>query len=404
MSIHVKPALPEPGARRNIRNMTTDPTPTSPTPANQPASTPTTTTSPTTPTEPTPRRKKGGKLKWIFLILLLLIIGGVVVVLAYLDPIVRRTVEKQSANSLNVPTKLEGAHVSLLGGNVGLKNFQIGQPQGFSASDMMSLGGIDVDVKINELRETPLKVRQITIREPKLVIEMKGKEFNIKKFIDQLPAGEDKPPEPNQEPLKLIINDLQVQGAQVIFRPDVAALSAMPGIGDKLKGMKQEYVLTIPPIAMQNIGTGEGNQNGAEIKEIVSMLVSQLASKATESDQLPPELRQILHLNVNELTDLAKQKLGAEVNKQLAKVSEDLKAKLPGEAGAAVEGILKDPNAALKDPGKAIQEGLGGVLNQKSAPTTGATTAPSTPAKPTKEDASKAVQQGLGNLLDRKKK
>jgi hypothetical protein len=67
-----------------------------------------------------------------------------------------------------VPTKLEGAHVSLLGGSVSLKNFQVGQPQGFSAANMMSLGGIDVDVKVNELRQDPLRVRQITIRDPSL--------------------------------------------------------------------------------------------------------------------------------------------------------------------------------------------------------------------------------------------
>jgi hypothetical protein len=109
---------------------------------------------------------------------------------------------------------------------------------------------------------------------------------------------------------------------------------------------------------------------------------------------------------VNDLTNLAKQKLGAEVNEQLGKVTEELKGKLPGEAGQALEGVLKDPSAALKDPGKAIQQGLGGVLGQRS-PTTGATTEPttrSTPAIPTKQDASKAVEQGLGNLLGGKKK
>jgi len=404
-AIRVKPShCQNPLRSATIPDMTTDPTPASPSPAPGDRATTTTPTTDTTASAASPPRRKGGKLKWFVLLILLLLIGGFVFLYLYLDPIVRRTVEKQAGASLNVPTKLEAAHVSLLGQSVSLKNFNVGQPQGFTAADMMSLGGIDVDVKVNELRQDPLRVRQITIREPKLLIEMKGKEFNIKKFVDQLPPGEDKPAEGETKPLKLIINDLQVRGAQVVFRPDVAALSALPGIGDQLKGMKQEYVLTIPDIAMQNIGTGEGNQNGAQVKEVVTMLISELSSKATQSDQLPPELRQILSMNVNDLTNLAKQKLGEEVNKRLGKVTEDLKGKLPGEAGQAVEGILKDPNAALKDPGKAIQQGLGGVLGQKSPTTTSSTTAPSTPAQPTKEDASKAVQQGLGNLLDRKKK
>jgi hypothetical protein len=340
----------------------------------------------TTPADPTPAesssappppRKKRGVLKWIVLTVLIVLIVGGVIVFSRLNEIVRSVVEKQSAASLNVPTKLEAANVSLLGGNVGLRNFQVGQPSGFVAPQLMSLGGVDVDASIGELRQDPVRVKHIAIRDPKLVIEMKGMDFNIKKFIDQLPAGEAKPAD-ESEPLKLIINDLQVRGATVVFRPDVAAVSALPGVGDALKGVKQEYTLTIPDLAMQNIGTGEGNQNGAQIKEVVTLLVTQLADKARQSDQLPPELRQILSLNVNDLKDLAKQKVGAEINKRLDKVSEDIQKKLPGETGAAVGEILKDPGAAAKDPGKAIEQGLGGLLGgkKKSQPAS----APATPA------------------------
>ena len=386
--------------------MTTDPTPTPPPASPTPPSTATTvaTTSPVTPAEQTrPPGKRGGKLKWVLLALLLLLIVGGVVLYMNLNAIVRSTVEKQSANSLGVNTDLEAANVSLLGQSVSLRNFQVAQPQGFGEQAMMSLGGVDVDVSVNELRQDPLRVGEITIRDPKLVIEMKGRDFNIKKFIDQLPAGEDKPVD-NQEPLKLIINDLKVQGAQVVFRPDVQAMSSLPGIGEQLKGLKQEYVLTIPDLAMQNVGTGEGNQNGAEVKEIVTLLISELSSKATQSEQLPPELRQLLSLNVADITNLAKQKLGEEVNKHLGRVTEDLKAKLPPDAAQAVEGILKDPGAALKDPGKAIEQGLGDILAKRS-PTTASTTGPAAPttAPPTpKQDATKAIEKGIGDLLKRK--
>src|SRR5688500_16734141 len=237
--------------------MTTDPTPPSPpTPTPTPSSTPATTTPP--PPADQPPRKRGGKLKWVALVILLLLIVGGVVLYMKLNSIVRSTVEKQSTASLGVNTDLAAANVSLLGQSVSLRDFNVSQPQGFGDAAMMSLGGIDVDVSVNELRQDPLRVGQITIKDPKLVIEMKGKEFNIKKFIDQLPPGEDKPVD-NQEPLKLIINDLQVRGAQVVFRPDIQAMSSLPGIGDALKGMKQEYVLSIPDLAMQHGGAGGGN-------------------------------------------------------------------------------------------------------------------------------------------------
>jgi len=304
-------------------------------------------------------------VKWIFLTLVLVIVVGVIVLFVALNGIVKKAVVSQSSASLNVPTNLGNANVSLFGGKVSLKQFDVGSPQGFKSPQLMQLGGLDVGVKVSELRGQPLRINQITITDPKMVIEMAGTQFNIKKFIDSLPAGDAKPAEAS-EPMKLIINDLKVSGATVIFRPDLQAISAMPGIGSSLSGMKSEYVLTIPPLELQNIGTGEGNQNGAAIKDVVTLLVTQLASKATESDQLPPELRQLLHLNVDDVVNMAKAKLGAEVNKQLGKISEDLSKKLPGEAGKALGDVLKNSTGEAKqDPGKALEQGLGGLLNQK---------------------------------------
>ena len=315
---------------------------------------------------PEPKRSGGGLrvLKWIVLLLIVVIVVGAVAVYVYLDSIVKSVVVKQSTNSLNQQTSLDAAHVSLFGGNVKLSNFQVSSPTGYKAPQMMSLGGLDVKASLGELRSDPVKVSQITIKDPKLVIEMAGTKFNIKQFMDALPAGEDKPTPDGQKPLKLIINDLNVQGAQVIFRPDVAALSAVPGIGSNLGGLKQEYVLTIPPLDLQNIGTGEGSQNGAAVKEVVSLLITKLAAQAAQSDQLPPELRQVLSLNVNDITNMVKAKIGAQVDKQLGKVTEELNKKLPGAATQAIGGILNNPQGATTQPGEAIQKGLGGLLDQ----------------------------------------
>ena len=315
----------------------------------------------------------------IVLVLVLVILVALLVLYLNLNSIVRRTVQTQSSNSLNVPTQLGAANVSLFGGAVKLRDFQVGSPQGFKAPQMMSLGGVDVGVKLSELRSDPVRVNQIEIKDPKMIIEMQGTNFNIKKFVDGLPAGEDKPAE-GKPPLKLVINDLKVNGAQVIFRPDLQAISALPGLGQNLGGLKQEYVLSIPPLEMQNVGSGAGNQNGAAIKEVISLLVTQLAAKATESDQLPPELRQVLSLNVKDITNMVKAKIGAQVDKQLGKITQDLSKKLGGEAGQAIGDILKNST------------GTGGAGTASG----GATSLPT--------DASKAIEQGLGGLLGNRDK
>jgi hypothetical protein len=127
-----------------------------------------------------------------------------------------------------------------------------------------------------------------------------------------------------------------------------AAVSLRPGI----PGLKDEIKLTIPSFELKEIGNAEGNKNGAAIKEVVQLLVTTLAKKASESDQLPPEVRQLLSLNVDQI----KQRVAAEVNKKVGELQEEIGKQLPGEIG--------------KDAGKAIQEGIGGLLNQNKKPTT----------------------------------
>ena len=321
-----------------------------------------TTDNPAASTSPqTPPRKRRHIFRWIVLAVLAIIVIGALVVYMNLNRIVRATVEKQSTASLNQQTSLQSANVSLFGGDVSLNNFQITSPSGFQSPTMMSLGGIDVETSFGELRQDPIHISSIGITDPKMVIEMKGTSFNIKQFIDGLPPGDPKPQE--GEPIKLVINSLSVNGAQVIFRPDVAALSSIPGLGDA--GIKSEYVLSIPPIQMKNIGTGEGAENGAAIKEVVTLLVTELAAKAAESEQLPPEVRQLLSLNVEQITELAKQKISEEVGKQLDRVSQEISKDLPPAATQALEGILRNPQEAAKDPGKALEQGLGQILGGK---------------------------------------
>lgn len=348
-----------------------------------PPAPPADTTSPQPADAPPPRRKKHRVLRivtWTIVVIIVLIVIGLVALYLNLNSIVRSTVQKQSQAQLNVPTSLQSANVNIFGGDVALKGFDVGSPQGFDAPHMMSLGGVNVGVNLGQLRQDPMRVDQITITNPKLVIEMHGMKFNVKQFIDNLPAGEPKTTPEQKKPLKLIINDLKVQGAQVVFRPDVQALSSLPGIGKNLSGLKQEYTLSIPTLDMQNVGTGAGNENGAAIKDVVSLLVTKLAEKATQSTDLPPELRNVLNLNVGDLANMSKTKLGQAAQEQLGKISQDLSKNLPPEAA------------------NAVKQGLGGVIGQVTGTTQPAST------QPEDNNAAKALEQGLGNLLGGKKK
>jgi hypothetical protein len=277
-------------------------------------------------------------IKWAILGVIVLVISGALIVWANLNGIVRRTVQTQASASLNLPTTVGGARVSLLGGNVSLSDVQIASPQGYAAPHMFTLGGTSVGASWGGLRSDPVLIDRITINRPWLVIEQRDGRFNLQVLMDlveQMP--------PDDDPLRLIINELTVSDAQVALRPGIP-------------GLAQEIAIPIPSFTVHNIGTDDDAQNGAAIKEVTMLLVTTMAAKAAESDQLPPEVQLLLKGNVAELArDMA--------NEYGGKALEELKRNLPPEVGGAV-GDLLDATRTGEDPKKAIEQRLGGLLGR----------------------------------------
>jgi hypothetical protein len=303
------------------------------------------------------------KLKWIVLGLLAAIIIAVVIAFLNINSIIRKAVEVQGTASLKVPTTLKGASLSLLGGNVSLKDFAVGSPEGYKAEHMLSLGQLDVSSTWSDLRKEPIRINTINVEEPKLVLEMSGTTMNIKKFIDNLPKSDAPAPASEGEPMKLVIGKLTVKGAQVVLRPDLTAFSKLPG--DISSKIKPEYNLTIPDLSIENIGNADNKQNGAAIKEVVTQLITTLAGKAADSPELPPELRSVLSGDLSNITAVLKEKGMAQAQEQLNKVTGQLKDKIGSDLGGKLNDVLKKPEGS-KDDGNPV----GNLLNGLKQPTT----------------------------------
>jgi uncharacterized spore protein YtfJ len=257
------------------------------------------------------------RLKWFALSAFGLIVIVVAVVILRLDSIVRYTIETQSTASLGVPTGLKRAHVSLLGGSLDLTGFSVSSPGGFGAERMFQMEQASVGVTVGRLRDDPIRIDRITIDQPKLVIEHADGKFNFKVLTDMRPQK----PVDNSEPLELIVQELTVSNAQVVIRPGVP-------------GLRQEIMIPIPSFTVKDIGTGEGANNGAAIKEVVLLVVTDLARKAAESERLPEEVRMLLRMNADQI----KQEVRARVDQQIDKIKE----KIGEEAGKAIEKGIGD--------------------------------------------------------------
>lgn len=293
--------------------------------------------------------------KWFVIVVILLIIAAALFLYVNLNNIVKRTVETQGTEQLKVPTTLGGVSLEIFRGNLQLSNLDIGSPQGFSAPHMLSLGGLSVDTGgLGNLRKEPIRISKISISQPKLVIEQANGKLNFKALMDQLPSNPDQKPAPQQPnekpPVKLIIDDLAVNNAEVVVRPGIPGLS-------------QEITIPIPAIDVKNIGNADGAQNGAAIKDVVTTLITQMTAKAADSDKLPPEVKMLLSGNLNDIKD----KLTGAAQGQINKVTSQLESKIPGNVGK----ILGNPPAgqnAGNSGQNLINQGLGALRNATSQP------------------------------------
>src|SRR2546423_1932842 len=132
-------------------------------------------------------------IKWMVLALVVIIVIGVLLVFLKLDSIVKSTVQSQTENQLKLKTDLGGAHVSVFGGKVKLSDLKIGSPQGFTAPEMFALGGVNVGVSYRQLPDDPIRINNITIDTPKLILEQSGGNLNVTAAMDQLPKSDTAP-------------------------------------------------------------------------------------------------------------------------------------------------------------------------------------------------------------------
>jgi hypothetical protein len=299
---------------------------------------------------------------------ILLIVVVVGVVFFSLDRIIRSQVSSQATSSLNLQTDLGSAALSLFGGKLGLHELQVASPQGYTAPHMLEVGDTNVAVNYGQLRSTPIHVSSILINKPKVVIEQKDGVFNFKKAMDQIPKGDTSAPKPQttskSEPIKLVIDDLTVKDADVVIRPN-------------LPGLSGDINVKVASLTMKNVGSGDGSQNGAALKDIVMQVISALAANATDAGGLPDQLKVLLKSNVGQVVS----QFGAEAQKQIASV-------VPGDLGKTLSSAVSDPQALIKDPGKALQ----GVLGSKKDSSGNATSQPAD----IKDEATDALKGLLG--------
>jgi hypothetical protein len=285
-------------------------------------------------------------IRRIVLAFVLLVVVGVFVLYKSIDHILKSSVEVEATKSLNLQTTLGSASLSLFGGELKLDDLKIASPPGYAAPEMFAMGSTDLKVTYSQLRSQPIRIANITLDKPLLVIENVNGSLNFKKAFDGMPkSSSSSTPSSRAEPstssssTKMVIDDLTIKDATVVVRPGIP-------------GLPPEIPIPIATFTMKNIGTSDDAQNGAALQDVVMQIITAMASHASASGQFPIDLQSLLKGNI---TDVLKG-FGAEAQKRVM-------AAIPAGISNQLNGLLGGGIPAK--PGDLLNNVLGGGPTSK---------------------------------------
>jgi len=272
----------------------------------------------------------------IFALIVILIVGFYF----YGNQAIKLGVEKGASQALKVGVAVDNVNVSILAGEMGLKNLVIDNPEGYQLKKLLQLGNTQVGLDLGSLLSDKVKINDILLENVQVSLEQKGLSNNIQEVINNIsPKAETKPQEEKTAPgKKLGIKKLQINGVSVQVK-----LLPVPGKTDAL-------TLKLSPITMEDLGTDDKLDIALLSSKILIAIADGIVQQG--SGVLPKEITGPLGDTLKNLGALSQ-----EVLKQTTKIIET------GAKGGkeATEKIIKD----TQDVGEGIKKGLGDILKPK---------------------------------------
>jgi len=209
----------------------------------------------------------GEKMKKLFKLLFILIfVLGVTTVVGftYISSIVENGVEKYGSEMTQAEVKLGKFDLCIFCGKAEIKDFFVGNPEGFKSSEAFKLGGVNVKLEPKTILDDVIIINEIRITNPEITYEMTIKGSNvgaIQKNINEYvgASGEttsDKGDEKSGGAKKVIIENLYIEEAKV-------RLVASLGEQEEMKEV------VIPEIHLKDLGKEKGGMEQAEALAVV---------------------------------------------------------------------------------------------------------------------------------------
>ena len=259
------------------------------------------------------------------------VLVGVVIILlvvgvSNIGPIIKKAVNTYGPKITKTQVKLGDVDVSLLSTEAKLKDFILGNPEGFKSPQAMSVKSIHLNVDEKSLTKDTIIIDKIEVVAPEITYEKIRSTDNFQTIMNNIKksVGAEKTIEPSTEKGK------KGEGKKIIIRNFIVR-NGKVNLAMAVLGVKTVSA-DLPDIHLKNIGQKKGGSSPAEaFKEILASLYTNIKSPAV-SDVL---------------------------NKGLKKLTTDTQA-ITQEAKKQLE----DPSKSSKDEVKATTDKLKGIFGK----------------------------------------
>ena len=258
-------------------------------------------------------------------VLIVIIVIVLIVGLSKLGPIIKTAVNTYGPKITKTNVSLADVGVSLLGGEVKIKGFVLGNPKGFSSPDAVKVGSIYVKVDEKSLTGNTIIIDKIEVIAPEITYERSASRDNFKQILENVqgstPSGkttsEQKPAETGGGK-KIIIRDFILKDGKVDL-----ATSLLAG---------QSVSAQLPEIRLKDLGQDKGGATPAQVfGQVFDAIYKQISS---------PQITQALNDKLKSLSGQARQ--------DLEKAGENMKSAAGDQVKQAAEKGLKDVTEGVK--------------------------------------------------------
>ena len=206
-------------------------------------------------------------------IVILAVIALAVVLVLFLDSLIRSGVEKGGSYALGVDVELEGAHLSILKGRLALSGLRISNPEGFKGDTLFEAGKIAVDVRPGALMEDEITIDSIILEGPSLMIEQSAGATNLSQLLEGIGSEGTQAPKPKEGEKTFLIETLRIDEAKVTFASFATANAPV--------------TVPLPPIEMKDISSEDGT--GLTLAQLAEQIFAKiLRTSLTEGKGLIP--------------------------------------------------------------------------------------------------------------------